>query len=147
MLLNILRLDIGALLRKKLIQSQNTKETFSTLDINKVMKAHIAWLERLKGVIEGSNQEVLDVSVVSAPNKCELGMWIYQDNAELLMQNPDYVQLRSVHKEFHILAGNVLIQASTGDMESATKILKGDLRKCSDKIQLSLIRLHSQTKQ
>lgn len=148
-------MDVGALLRKKVpfpfrahdsdsVKSADPENPLTHLDIKRALEDHAHWMARLKGMIDGTNQEVLDAKTVSASNSCELGAWIYREDAKVLHTHPGYVELRMIHSRFHRLTGQIVEEFSRGNRSSAMDILKGDFRKISDQMQLSLIRLHSE---
>lgn len=114
------------------------------LNVKRVLEDHENWITRIKGTVDGTNPEELDLEFISAPDQCELGIWIYHKDTKSLWENPEYPELRRAHKEFHKLAGRVYQEFLQGDKISAMNVLRGDLRKISSQIQLSLIRLHAQ---
>lgn len=156
MLKKILSMDVGVLLRTEISllfqlsrnpaskSSMEVPNPLISLNVKRVLDSHTAWLTRLKGVIEGTNSEILDRNTIIAPDKCELGNWIHHKDTKPLWENTEYLQLCLTHKEFHKLAGRVLQEFSEGHTSSAMRILREDLRKSSDQIQLLLIRLHAQ---
>lgn len=143
----VLNMDVGVLFRASLglrSAGSEVRDPLVDLDVKKAIDAHTAWLARLRNIIDGTNSEVFDIPTVSAPNKCELGAWIYHENAKALHGNEEYGELYVTHKKFHALAGQVLHELYAGNKERALELLGGELKDCSSKIQLSLIRLHGQ---
>jgi hypothetical protein len=118
------------------------EETFQGLDMKAALDAHTAWAKRLEDRLNGLSQEDLDVATVASDCNCTLGKWLYGDARKSFSESGDYEELRRVHADFHLKAGEILNNVLNGDREQAMKNLK-DLRYQSGNVQLSLVRLYS----
>jgi hypothetical protein len=107
----------------------------------------MAWKVRLQGTLLGTSNEQLEVAVVAQDNVCALGKWLYTEGKQHYSHLPEYEELRKTHADFHLCAGEVLIEFHNNQIESATQLLRGKFRNLSDVIQLDLVRLFAAAKQ
>lgn len=115
---------------------------FHGLDMKAALDAHVAWTKRLEDKLSGSNDEELDVATVASDCECTLGKWLHGTAQNKFGESPDYEELRQVHADFHLKAGDILNNVLHGEKDSAINNLK-ELRFQSGKVQLSLVRLYS----
>ncbi len=118
------------------------EEVFSGLNMRDALDAHMAWTNRLEGKITGENKEELDVVAVASDCECKLGRWIHGEAKQQFGNQPDLEELRRVHAEFHLKAGEILNNVTNGQGKDALANLK-QLRHQSGTVQLSLVRLYS----
>lgn len=118
------------------------EEQFHGLDMKGALEAHTAWTKRLEGKISGENQESLDVAAVASDCQCQLGKWIHGTAKQQFGDSSDYEELRRVHADFHLKAGEILNNVLNGDHTMAASNLK-EIRYQSGSVQLSLVRLYS----
>ena len=105
----------------------------STADqLKAAVAAHGAWKARLMEVVSVGSS-ALDPAVVSRDDKCPFGTWIYQGSSAGARSSAHYEQIRSLHAKFHQLAGQILLQATTGERQRATSAVEfgGELDKLS----------------
>jgi len=122
------------------------EEQLSGLNLQEVLGAHMAWKDKLTSTLNGTSEESYDVTSVSQDTLCVLGKWLYGPGKKDYAHIPEYEALRAIHAEFHLCAGEVLIEYGKGEVISADKILKGKFRDASNQIQLELVRLFSSVK-
>lgn len=137
-------------LEKKLAGDNSAKltfdkgqEEFAGLNLKQVLDAHLAWNDRLTKYLDGTSAEHLDVHQIAPDNLCILGKWIYGPGSKQFNQVPEFKALRDTHKEFHLTAGQVLIEHNDGNKQTANQLLTGKFRSLSSKIQLNLVRLYA----
>jgi hypothetical protein len=118
------------------------EEEFHGLNMKDALEAHTAWTRRLEGKISGENQEQLNVAVVASDCECKLGKWIHGTAKQQFGATPDFEELRRVHADFHLKAGEILNNVLNGDQAKAASNLK-EIRYQSGSVQLSLVRLYS----
>jgi hypothetical protein len=118
------------------------EEEFHGLNMKDALEAHTAWTRRLEGKISGENQEQLNVATVASDCECKLGKWIHGTAKQQFGTTPDFEELRRVHAEFHLKAGEILNNVLNGDQTRAASNLK-EIRYQSGSVQLSLVRLYS----
>ena len=118
------------------------EEQFHGLDMKGALDAHTAWTRRLEGKITGENKEQLNVATVASDCECKLGKWIHSTAKQQFDGSSDYEELRRIHAEFHLKAGEILNNVINGEQEKASINLK-EIRYQSGKVQLSLVRLYS----
>jgi len=118
------------------------EEQFHGLDMKAALDAHMAWTRRLEGKLNGENQENLDVACVASDCECTLGKWLHGNAKQQFGVSADYQELRRVHADFHLKAGEILNNVLNGDREQALNNLR-DLRYQSGNVQLALVRLYS----
>ena len=137
-------------LEKKLAGDSSAKltfdkgqEEFAGLNLKQVLDAHLAWNDRLTKYLDGTSEENLDVHQIAPDNLCILGKWIYGPGEKQFNQLTEFSDLRDTHKEFHLTAGQVLIEHNDGNRQVANQLLAGKFRALSSKIQLNLVRLYA----
>lgn len=118
------------------------EEQFHGLDMKAALDAHTAWTKRLEGRINGTNNESLNIADVASDCNCTLGKWLHDAARQQFGNSIDYKELRRVHADFHLKAGEILNNVLNGESEKAHKNLK-ELRYQSGNVQLSLVRLYS----
>lgn len=116
-------------------------EHLSGLDLKQVLDVHMAWKDRLQHKLNGTSLENISIAVVAQDNQCELGKWLHGPGRELYAALPEYDELRKSHADFHLCAGEILLEHDGGNTEKATQILRGRFRDLSNHIQLDLVRL------
>ena len=137
-------------LEKKLAGDSSAKltfdkgqEEFAGLNLKQVLDAHLAWNDRLTKYLDGTSEENLDVHQIAPDNLCILGKWIYGPGEKQFDQLIEFRDLRDTHKEFHLTAGQVLMEHNDGNRQTANQLLAGKFRSLSSKIQLNLVRLYA----
>jgi methyl-accepting chemotaxis protein len=122
------------------------EEELAGLNLKQVLDAHLAWNDRLTKYLDGTSQEKLDVHQIAPDNLCILGKWIYGPGGKQFAQQQEFKDLRQTHKEFHLTAGQVLVEHKQGNKQAANQLLASKFRSLSSKIQLNLVRLYASTK-
>lgn len=122
------------------------EEEFHGLDMKAALDAHSAWNKRLEGKISGTNNEPLSLATVASDCECQLGKWIHGPAKAQFGSVADYDELRRVHADFHLKAGEILNNVQNGDATTASSNLK-ELRFQSGNVQLALVRLYSHAQQ
>lgn len=117
------------------------EESLSGLNLKEVLDAHMAWRKRLKDALDGLGSETYEVASVAQDNLCVLGKWLYGPGKAHYAHLPEYEVLRRTHADFHLCAGEVLIEHQGGNVDAAANLLKGKFHGISNKIQLDLVRL------
>lgn len=135
-------------LKKRLAGDDKAELTFSAeegslhgLNLAQVIDAHMAWKNRLQNTLLGTSSEQLEVAVVAQDNLCALGQWLYGVGKQQFCHLSEYEALHKTHADFHLCAGEVLIEFHNGKSDTATSLLKGKFRNQSDLVQLDLVRL------
>jgi Chemoreceptor zinc-binding domain len=117
------------------------EESLSGLNLQQVLGAHTAWKARLQHVLDGTSDEAFEIEVVSQDCNCFLGKWIYSEGKKQFGHLPEFEAVRSAHADFHVSAGDVLLQHQMGNVEHAAELLKTKFRTASNKNQMELTRL------
>jgi hypothetical protein len=121
------------------------EEEFHGLNMKDALDAHENWYHRLEDKITGKSDERLEVATVACDDKCKLGMWIYSQGKHNFGTLPEFGELKSVHADFHLTAGNVLNDVLNGEGAQARDGLK-KVRHKSGGVQLALVRLYSKSR-
>ena len=119
------------------------QEEFAGLNLKQVLDAHLAWNDRLTKYLDGTSTENLDVHQIAPDNLCILGKWIYGPGGKQFSEKQEFKDLRDTHKEFHLTAGQVLVEHNQGNRQAANQLLASKFRALSGKIQLNLVRLYA----
>ncbi len=119
------------------------EEEFQGLNMKDALQAHTEWTQRLEAKVAGSSEEVLHVATVACDSRCKLGKWIHGVAHHQFGHLPAFEELRKVHADFHLTAGEVLNNVINGDSEQARNELK-KVRHKSGGVQLALVRLYAE---
>jgi len=128
------------------LELEPEEEQLSGLNLQEVLGAHMAWKRKLTSTLDGTSTEKYEVATVSQDTLCVLGKWLYGSGEKLYSHLPEYEALRKIHAEFHLCAGEVLVEFENGHTSAASKILNGKFRDASNQIQLELVRLFTSAK-
>ncbi len=112
------------------------------LDVYNALQAHVQWKQRLLAYINGTSEEQLDAENVGSDCLCALGQWIYGPGGNSYGEHVKFVELKSVHTDFHLLAAEVVRAVQSDQQEQALELLqKGDYPKVSNRIKSMLAKL------
>lgn len=139
-MLNWLKARISGDQKSALILEQGEEELHG-LNLKKALDSHEAWNGRLKSVLDGTSTESIQVSEIAQDCNCLLGKWIYGPGKRSHSSYEEYENLRKTHAEFHLCAGEILMEHQAGNYDVADKLLKTKFRNLSNKIQLELVML------
>lgn len=115
-----------------------------TRHLYRAAHAHLGWQKRLRDVIQGESDEVLDPEAISADWSCALGKWIYNPGQANYSHLPAFPILKARHAEFHDLAGQILTHAKNGQRIEAQRLLLGPFTQAFDAIMTALDELDAQ---
>lgn len=122
-------------------------EEFYGLKIRQAIDAHQRWKGRLEKYLDGASEEMLEIATVSRDNCCALGQWIYSEGKSRFGTIDEYEQLRHTHAQFHLAAGEILLEHQSGNTEKARQMLAGsEYRRTSNRVQLGIVRLMTRDK-
>ena len=79
---------------------------------------------------------------IRTDSECKLGQWIHGDDARQFSDKAALNELRQVHADFHLKAGEFLMSIFNGEQDGAKNNLK-KLRYQSGTVQLALVRFCS----
>ncbi|HJV25244.1 MAG TPA: EAL domain-containing protein [Aromatoleum sp.] len=139
-------LDIEDWLRRLLGERSPQLATFLTrghwtrngLDLKNAIQSHLDWRKRLNEYVAGRPSAMaVDIDDASSIHRCPLGGWI-ERNAGI----PDdrLQRLDRVHREFHMLAGQIVADFEQGYRSSARRTLTGlKFRTASRNVVVTLI--------
>ena len=103
--------------------------------VEKAVAAHEAWKQRLTAAID-SGSSTFDAGTVATDNACDFGKWLYSlsdgDKAA------DFESVRSLHADFHALAGKILGLATGGNKDEASALMSGEFAALSGKLVSTL---------
>jgi hypothetical protein len=85
--------------------------------IDNALTAHSQWKKRLLEAIE-SGQSIFKPEIIRNDNSCEFGKWLYS-LSEVDRLDLDYRIIKSLHSDFHKVAGEVLSMAMSGSRNEA----------------------------
>jgi len=74
------------------------------------------------------------------------GKWLYGPGKKPYSHLPEYETLRKIHAEFHLSAGEILVEFENAHNNAASEILNGKFRDANNQIKLELVRLFSSAK-
>lgn len=118
------------------------EEEFHGLDMRDALNAHVQWTHRLEDIISGKSDEQPEVGTVASDCHCLLGKWIHGYAKQQFEEHAEYQELKRLHADFHLSAGQILNSIQNGEMDDAKLALK-ELRFKSGNVQLALVRLYA----
>lgn len=121
-------------------------DLLSGLSLYESIAAHTAWKKRLQSTLDGTSTENIEVGTAAQDTLCVLGKWLYGSGKSLYSHLPEYEILCKAHAEFHLCAGEVLLEHQNGNAKAAMAIMKGPLINYSNQIQLDLVKLFTAAK-
>lgn len=124
----------------------NDEDSLSGLSLFESIATHMAWRKRLHALLDGTSNENIEVGTAAQDTLCVLGKWLHGPGKPLYSHLPEYEVLRKAHAQFHLCAGEVLLEHQNGNAESAVAIIKGPFNNYSNQIQLDLVRLFTAAK-
>jgi len=104
------------------------------VDFEEAVSVHLRWKTRLRIAIDGISDELLDPNVICKDDQCDLGKWIHGEGRRAMSSKPEFGHVRTTHADFHVVAGNVLRKALTGDKAGASTMLDGEFYQASSKV-------------
>jgi len=122
------------------------EDSLSGLSLFESIATHMAWRKRLQAILDGTHNENIDVGTVAQDTLCVLGKWLHGPGKTLYSHLPEYDLLRKAHAQFHLCAGEVLMEHQSGNAEAAATIIKGPFNNFSNQIQLDLAKLFTAAK-
>lgn len=129
------------------VQVEPEEEEFYGLKIKQAIDAHQRWKGRLERALNGTSDETLEIATVSRDDCCALGQWIYSEGKSRFGQMDEFEHLRGAHAQFHLAAGEILLEHESGNTPKALEMLSGnDYRRASNRVQLGIVRLMSRDK-
>jgi hypothetical protein len=94
--------------------------------IEKAIAAHGAWKTRLEGAIETGKIDT-PVETIKMDNQCAFGKWLYGDGASIASQHAArYGNVKDLHAQFHIAAGQVAELAIAGKKSEASQAMNAN---------------------
>lgn len=112
------------------------------LNLKEVLDAHDAWKKRLIDDLEGRSATPIDPATASSDRHCTLGKWLHGPGRKY-RKLPEYRKALQAHADFHICAGEVIIENRSGNPQRARELLKTRFHQASGTNQLELVRLFS----
>lgn len=119
------------------------EDLFEGLYLGQAVQGHLAWKKRLKAIVIEGRQDDVDIAQVAPDDLCALGQWLNGPARARYGKLPEYARLRKIHAEFHLTAGQVLLNSSNGQRDAAETMLRGAFSALSDQVQLELVRFYS----
>ena len=113
----------------------------AALDLKQALEIHHLLNEKLQKVLEGNNDDDLEVEVISQDHICMIGKWLYGEGKDLYAHLPEYESMRKVHAELHTCAGEVLSAHQNGNTNYADALFKTKFRTTANKNRMEFTQL------
>ena len=91
------------------------------MDFDTAIRAHTNWKMTLSRYLRKPDGS-LKAQEVSRDDVCELGCWLHGEGRKLV-HLPEYQTLKSVHRDFHRAAGDIVRRADAGENQSEAMAL------------------------
>lgn len=121
-----------------------TPSELAGLDFYSAIATHQRWKNRLKAVVNGQSQEVLDPAVVGRCDVCALGQWLATQDSDPRIAPDLMARLKQEHAQFHKLAAEIIRLSDQGLQQQAMDALRTDApyNRTSHRITKLLSQLH-----
>ncbi len=119
------------------------EDLFDGLYLGQAVQGHLAWKKRLRDVVLEGRQDDVDVAQVASDEVCALGQWLHGHARQRYGHLPEFARLRKIHAEFHLTAGQLLLNSRNGQRPEAERMLRGTFNALSDQVQLELVRFYA----
>jgi hypothetical protein len=90
--------------------------------IDAALSAHAQWKKRLQDAAT-NGQSDFEVEIVKKDNECQFGKWLSSLSQEE-KNSEDFQKIKTVHTEFHTIAGEILKLALSDQKSEAMKMLE-----------------------
>lgn len=95
------------------------------MNFDEAIAAHAKWKVRLRVFLEDPGKDSLKPDEVERDDQCDLGKWIYGEGSKNA-GDAAFATLEEAHRQFHVLAGDVIRKAVAGRRLEAEAILSGE---------------------
>ena len=109
-------------------------------EIETALKAHAAWRERFKDILNG--RAPFDLAKISATNQCIFGQWLDNEGYRMIPSEL-HDEIRVVHQEFHQIAADIIQKIKEKRYTEAKNdiSLEGALNQKSQQLRSLLVKL------
>ena len=106
--------------------------------IDAALTAHSQWKKRLQDAISTGTSE-FKTDIVKRDDACQFGKWLNEISDDV-KTTEDFIKIKTLHAEFHKVAGEILGLALSGKKDEALKKLEhgGGYGNISGKLVLAL---------
>ena len=106
--------------------------------IDAALTTHVQWKKRLQEAISTDKSEFRP-GIVKLDNACDFGKWLYGFSEED-RRSQDYIKVKELHANFHIIASEILQLALSGKKDEAQNMLAmgGNYGIATDKLVFAL---------
>lgn len=120
------------------LDARTAAQVLAEIDIERAIESHENWKLRLRKVLEGHSDEVLDPSVVCRDDACVLGQWLHGAGERRLGKYPAFTVLVARHQYFHQQAANVVAHVQSSRNAQAEQVFNSAYRHASNQVVLLL---------
>jgi hypothetical protein len=85
--------------------------------IDNAILAHRSWVERFRSALEGTTNEVFDLSKARDDTACELGCWLSTAESRSVLGEDSHQRILSMHSIFHEIAGDIAMRLNEGQRD------------------------------
>jgi len=93
----------------------------TTAEIDKYIAAHGMWKARLRQVITTGKSDT-PAATIRRDDQCEFGKWLHSASPSD-RRHPSFVQVKSLHQQFHQAAAHVVELAAAGKAADAERLM------------------------
>lgn len=112
------------------------------LDVLEALLAHVRWKKRLLNYIEEKSEERLDPVTMRCDSACALGQWLHGVGKVIYGEKPLFVELMTLHAEFHRQAAEVVCAVDRGERDRALTLLQqGNYARTSRRLNAVLAKI------
>ncbi len=101
--------------------------------IQMAIGTHMRWKKRLTDAV-ATGVSKWTVEGIRLDDQCALGMWLNGPDFDDMSFCRNYTLVKELHRQFHIVAAEVLGHALARDVAEAEKIMQGKYAKLSDEL-------------
>ena len=93
------------------------------MNFDKLITQHLEWKLKVNDFLNKENSVYVDTNEFAADNECELGQWLYSDEAKQLVSAEKLQEIISIHDDFHYLTKIILNNFQSGYYAAAKDLL------------------------
>lgn len=92
------------------------------MNFDELSNQHLHWKSLVESLFDENNSSILNPSTIIKDNDCDLGKWIYSNEASRYSSSQSFKKLQEVHQNFHLYAGKIILDFQSGNIEDANRL-------------------------
>lgn len=115
------------------------------MDFDELRNQHLHWKYLVESLFDETDNNILNPAFIVKDNDCVQEKWIQSKESEAFSSNKAFQKLQTVHKNFHHVAGRIILAYQAGQVNNV-KILLPLFAQASEEIVMLLSQLKKELK-